>query len=65
MMIKTTPAEVEKACEFWLRSLEHRYHENKDRRETTVARPVAIDGTLSITCKHTRGGVECVVQQKP
>lgn len=61
MMIKLQKEEVAAACEAWLRGTGYK---GSQERSTSDNRPVAIDLRENIVCKHTRGGVECIITSR-
>jgi hypothetical protein len=57
MMIKLSKNEAEEACAYWLRGRKW----DEQSRCTVPETPIAIGMEKKIVCKHTRGGVECVI----
>ena len=61
MMVKLSREEVAAACDAWMRGTGYQGYKE---RSTSDKRPIAVDLRQTITCKHTRGGAECVITSR-
>lgn len=62
MMIKLTKEEVERACELWIEGSRSNYAAHS---QTSPEYRMAVHLNMEIKCKFVRGGVECIVTEKP